>query len=109
GKLEIKRIPGVPANTMRNLLRRTALDRVFDQLRGKQTMDVSGYAGALSGSASGNPEGVPSTFEETFRVRNHVFLGQFGGGPRMLQGRLSVDNMLPLIKDAARILDPTYE
>lgn len=109
GAFSIKPLPCVPSNSMRNLLRRSALDTVFGQLRGHSTLSVGAYAAACTGSASGNPEGTAATFDETIRVRQHVFLGLFGGGPRLMQGRLSVDSMYPIIPDATRIIGEGYE
>lgn len=109
GSVSIRPLPCVPSNTMRNLLRRSALDTVFNQLRGKATLDVGAYAAACSGNASGNPEGVAASFDETNAVRKHVFLGLFGGGPRMMKGRLSVDTMYPIVPDAARIIGDGFE
>jgi CRISPR type IV-associated protein Csf2 len=102
-------VPVIPGNTVRNALRRSMLEVVLDQVRGKATMSVGAYAAAFSGNASGNPEGVPPLFDEMLSVRNHVFLGLFGGGPRMIRGRLSVDTLYPLHADAHRVLGSGYE
>ena len=103
-------LPIVPGNTMRNLLRRTILDEIIlPALEGKTSLSVGAYAAAYAGNASGNPEGVPATFDEVMTVRNHVFLGLFGGGPRMQQGRLSVDSLYPIHPDACRIIADGFE
>lgn len=102
-------VPVIPGNSMRNALRRSMLDVVMDQVRGKATMSIGAYAAAYSGNASGNPEGVPPLFDELLTVRNHVFLGLFGGGPRMIRGRLSVDTLYPLHASAHRVLGAGYE
>lgn len=109
GLLSVTKIPVVPGNTLRNLLRRSSLSTVFGQMRGQQTLSVGAYAAATAGSASGNPEGRPSTFDEAMKVRNHVFLGLFGGGPRLIKGKLSVDSMYPIINTATRVLGEGYE
>lgn len=109
GLLAVTSVPVVPGNTLRNLLRRSALASVFEYLHGHQALSVGAYAAACTGSASGNPEGRPATFDETMKVRNHVFLGLFGGGPRLLKGRLSVDSMYPIVSDAARVIGEGYE
>lgn len=102
-------VPVIPGNSIRNTLRRSMLDVVMDQIRGKATLSIGAYAAAYSGNASGNPEGVPPLFDELLSVRNHVFLGLFGGGPRMIRGRLSVDTLYPLHASAHRVLGTGYE
>ncbi|MPQ69348.1 type IV CRISPR-associated protein Csf2 [Pseudomonas sp. MWU12-2323] len=102
-------VPVIPGNSIRNVLRRSMLSLVLDQVRGKATMSIGAYAAACSGNASGNPEGVPPLFDELLSVRNHVFLGLFGGGPRMIRGRLSVDTLYPLHASAQRVLGAGYE
>ncbi|WP_455233415.1 type IV CRISPR-associated protein Csf2 [Geopseudomonas aromaticivorans] len=109
GVMTMVPVPLIPNNTMRNALRRAMLDSVFNQLRGRASISVGAYAGANSGNASGNPEGVPATFDETMAIRNHVFLGLFGGGPRMIEGRLKVDALYPIHPDALRTIGDGYE
>lgn len=109
GLLRTEHLPCVPGNSMRNLLRRSALNTIFGQLRGHASLDIGAYAAACTGSASGNPEGVRAGFDETVSIRKHVFLGLFGGGPRMIKGRLSVDSMYPIVKQASRLIGEGYE
>ncbi|HEJ2342745.1 TPA: type IV CRISPR-associated protein Csf2 [Pseudomonas aeruginosa] len=109
GVLRTGRVPCVPQNTMRNLLRRAMLEQVMDALKGRGQIDVGAYAGAYAGNATGTPEGVPSSFDETIKVRGHVFFGLFGGGPRMIKGRLSVDSLYPIHNHASRVLDAGLE
>jgi CRISPR type IV-associated protein Csf2 len=102
-------MPCVPQNTMRNLLRRAALEDVLRPLFGTSSMGIGAYAAAFAGNATGNPEGQASTFDETIKIRQHCFLGLFGGGPRFHHGRLSVDNMYPITEKAVRIIGAGYE
>jgi len=101
--------PIIPGNSVRNALRRAMLDVVFGQLRGSSTLSIGAYAAAYSGNASGNPEGVPPQFDEITSVRNHVFLGLFGGGPRMMRGKLSVDSLYPIAASTARVIGSGHE
>lgn len=103
-------VPVVPSNTMRNLLRRTMLKEILEpHLKGNVQLSIGAYATAYSGSASGNPDGVPGTFDEVAQMRAHPFIGLFGGGPRMLQGRLMVDTLYPLHVNAKRVLGEGFE
>ena len=103
-------LPIVPGNTMRNLLRRTMLKDVIEPaLRDKSAqLSIGAYATAYAGNSSGNPDGVPSSFDEIVTMRAHPFLGLFGGGPRMLQGRLMVDSLYPIHQFSQRIIGSDY-
>jgi len=103
-------LPIVPGNTMRNLLRRTMLRDVIEPaLTDKQAqLSIGAYTTAYAGSSSGNPDGVPSSFDEIVMMRAHPFLGLFGGGPRMLEGRLMVDSLYPIHQYSERIIGTDY-
>lgn len=112
GEMEMRNryVPFIPENTVRNRLRNLILDAMYDQLRETgQAVNLPCYATLQAGSATGNPDGIPSTFEESYRMRKHFFIGLFGGGPRMLKGRLKCDGFIPLIPSAQRILPPGFE
>lgn len=112
GELEARNnsVPFIPENTVRNRLRNLILSAVFDQLRATNTaIQLPCFATLLAGSATGNPDGIPATFDEMYRLGQHFFIGLFGGGPRMLKGKLKCDGFIPLIPSAARILPPGYE
>lgn len=109
GVTKVVHLPIIPANTMRNSLRRSILNTVFGSLRGRETLSIGAYAAACSGNASGNPEGVAASFDETMEVRGHVFTGLFGGGPRMIKSRMSVENMYPIHRDSARVIGDGFE
>jgi len=98
-------VPVVPGNTMRNLLRRSMLKHVLEPaLKGRAQLSISAYAAAYAGNSTGNPDGVASSFDEIITMRNHPFIGLFGGGPRMLEGRLMVDNLWPLHTNAQSVI-----
>lgn len=97
-------VPIMPANSLRHELRASIVGQVFDHLRGKATLSVGAYAAATCGNASGNPDGVPASFEEVRSIRNHPILGLFGGGPRMISGRLSVDSAWAITQDSSALL-----
>lgn len=110
GEMKTAYVPIIPSNTMRNLLRRSMLKNVLEPaLKGSVQLSVGAYASIYSGSASGNPDGKPSSFDETVQIRNHPFLGLFGGGPRMLEGRLKVDSLYPVHTNASAIIGDGFE
>lgn len=102
-------VPVVPGNTMRNLLRRSILEHfVIPHLQDREQLSIGAYAAAWAGNATGNPNGV-ATFDDIVNTRKHAFLGLFGGGPRMMQGRLSVDSLYPIHPNAVRVIGTGYE
>ena len=94
GEGEVRRLylPIMPANSLRHDLRAGILGAILDAFRGKYTLSPRAYAAAWCGNASGTPEGVTATFQEIATIQAHPFLGLFGGGPRMIEGKLMVDN-----------------
>lgn len=102
-------VPVVPGNSMRSLLRRSILNNlIVPQLEGRDKLSIGAYAAAFSGNATGRPEGV-ATFDDIVATRSHVFLGLFGGGPRMIEGRLSVDTLYPVHPHSTRAIGAGYE
>ena len=89
--------PIMPANSLRHALRERIAQRYFDAFRGKCTLSLGAYAAILSGNATGNPDGAPAPFTVIQKTRNHPFLGLFGGGPRMIEGKLIVDQAIPIV------------
>lgn len=110
GVAKVVALPVVPGNTMRNLLRRTMLKSAIEPalFANKSQLKVGAYAAAYSGNASGKPDGVPSTFDEVVTMRAHPFIGLFGGGPRMIEGRLGVDNLWPIHQNSLRTIGMDY-
>lgn len=107
---KVEQVPVVPANSMRSLLRRTMLKHVIEpNLKDRVQLSIGAYAAAYAGNATGNPDGVSGSFDEIHMLRSHPFIGLFGGGPRMLQGRLMVDNLWPMHKHAERIIGDGHE
>lgn len=103
-------LPVVPGNTMRNMLRRAMLKHLIEPaVRERGQLTIGAYAATYSGNASGNPDGVPNSFDEIVALRAHPFIGLFGGGPRMLEGRLMVDSLYPLHVHAQRVIGDGYE
>ncbi|EMO4361378.1 TPA: type IV CRISPR-associated protein Csf2 [Pseudomonas aeruginosa] len=102
-------VPIVPANTLRHTLRSRMLNHVLDQIRGKATLSIGAYTALSSGSTSGNPDGVKATFAELKTTAQHPFLGLWGGGPRMMEGKIKVDSAYAITQDYLPLLGPYEE
>ncbi|EPO5509172.1 type IV CRISPR-associated protein Csf2 [Pseudomonas aeruginosa] len=102
-------VPIVPANTLRHTLRSRMLNQILDQIRGKATLSIGAYTALSAGSASGNPDGVKATFAEIKTTAQHPFLGLWGGGPRMTEGKIKVDSAYAITQDYLPLLGPYEE
>lgn len=104
-------VPVVPSNSMRNLLRRIILAESIEPalVEKRSKLSIGAYATAYSGNQTGNPDGVPSSFDEIATMRQHPFIGLFGGGPRMLRGRMSCGHLYPIHQDALRVIGEEYQ
>lgn len=93
-------VPVYTANSLNGALRRQAAAIVFDALHEKkERVAIDTYSAMTCGAVTGKPDGDPVTFEEYREVRNHPFLGLFGGGPRMMTRHVRVHNMVPITEE----------
>lgn len=91
-------IPYFPANDLRGRLRRKAASIVMDALaRMGAKVPVELYAGLCSGAANAKPENE-LTIEEAIRGSQHVYMGLFGGGTRLLRSGYSVQDAVPIVR-----------
>jgi CRISPR type IV-associated protein Csf2 len=88
-------VPFFPANDLRGRLRRQARDVVVD-IVGKVSLNA--HHGMSCGAVTGRPaKGNSVDINELRRNLDHVFLGLYGGGPRMVPSAYSVEDMLPIV------------
>lgn len=106
GEFRRVHLPIMPANSLRHELRAGILEAILDAFRGKYTLSPRAYASAWCGNASGTPEGITATFAEIAAIQRHPFLGLFGGGPRMIEGKLMVDNAWAWTGEALDLMPP---
>jgi CRISPR type IV-associated protein Csf2 len=98
--------PVIPGNNINGHLRRLATEITLDVINSKKAgekINIETYLGMTCGAVTGNPEGATILFDEYRKYRNNVFVGIFGGGPRMLRRNARVHNAVPLVAD--RTLD----
>lgn len=91
------KIPYFPANDLRGRLRRKAAALVMEALAAKgDKVPVELYAGLCAGASGAKPENSV-TIEEIKRASEHVYMGLFGGGTRMLRSRFIVSDGVPIM------------
>ena len=92
-------VPVLPANGLRGRLRRAAAQEIEEILCTKtERLKVATYHGMHCGAVTGNPDSSPIALSKIRVLRDHVFLGLFGGGARMMPGRLQVATGYPVVE-----------
>lgn len=97
---KLMNVPLLPASGLRGALRRAASSVIEDYFlleRDQKMASVQVYLGMRTGAISGRPDGVAPSSSEIISAQNNVFFGIFGGGPRMLRGRLKAQDALPVL------------
>lgn len=91
-------VPYFPGNDLRGRLRRFAAKLLLDHLTANGSkVSRELYSGLMSGSESASPDTAPLSVEEATRGRQHVYMGIFGGGARILRSGYRVSDLLPVI------------
>lgn len=99
-RLGNSRIPYFAANGIRGALRRHARDLLLPYLtetRGPISTDF--YNGLSCGAASGKPDNSPNSIEELVRSSEHIYMGLFGGGARLLSSKLQASDINIICQD----------
>jgi len=93
-----QRYPIVPGNTVRGALRRACADVVEERLAERGlSLSLPVYQAMRCGAASGKPErGRAISLANERALRNNIFAGLFGGGPRLQDSRIVTDNWVPI-------------
>jgi CRISPR type IV-associated protein Csf2 len=105
-----RHVPIMPASSLRHALREQMLEEIFARiLARKETLSKGAYAAAVSGNATGAPDGEAATFQEMREISAHPFLGIFGGGPRMMPGKLCCDMALPITDQTTSLVPAGHE
>jgi CRISPR type IV-associated protein Csf2 len=99
-------IPVIAGNNLNGRLRRIATQIVLEKFREKKLLvnDLHVYSGMTCGAVTGKPEGSTILFDEYRKYRNHVFVGIFGGGPRMLRRNARIHNSIPVTADTLNLM-----
>ncbi len=90
-------VPYFGANGFRGAFRRYAADRIMDAIvpvSGKVSTDM--YLGLSCGAASSSLD-PRRTLGDMVHAANHVYMGLFGGGARMVKSRYGVSDIVPVI------------
>ena len=93
------RVPYFPGNDLKGRLHRKAARVVMEHLKSTgRKLDVPLYIGLTCGDAMGKIEQEFLTIEEVLRARDNPLIGLFGGGCRILRGRLRVNDLIPVLE-----------
>lgn len=93
-------VPVIPANNINGHLRRHGAALIFDALKARdQKVSIEVYSAMTCGAVTGSPDAEMIKFDEYRESRENVFLGLFGGGPRMIRRNVRVHNMVPVTQD----------
>jgi CRISPR type IV-associated protein Csf2 len=90
-------IPYFPGNDFRGRLRRKAATTVLDRIAAGKKVKLDLYAGLVNGTIGVMQKGEVLTVEEMLRASDNVYMGLFGGGPRVLKSRYRVSDLVPII------------
>lgn len=89
--------PVIPANNIAGRLRRHAAEMVLKAISAKgEKVSLSAYSSLMCGAVGGSPDARDLSYAEYKKSTEHVYLGLFGGGPRMLRRKVRVQNALPI-------------
>lgn len=92
-------VPILPANGLRGRLRRAGAAEVEDALVARGLyLTWQAYQAMHCGAVTGTPDGSAPPLDEVRSIRNHLFMGLFGGGNRMTPSRLRVSTALPVLQ-----------
>lgn len=90
-------VPVIPANNIAGRLRRHAAEMVLKAISAKGSkVSLQSYSSLMCGAVGGSPDSRDLSYAEYKKSTENVYLGLFGGGPRMLPRRVRVMNALPL-------------
>lgn len=83
-----------PGNGFRGALRRKAAERIMAVLSARgERLSAEVYNGLRGGAASAQPDTASNSIEEMVRASEHVYMGLFGGGARLLPSRYIADDV----------------
>ncbi|MDD3744097.1 MAG: type IV CRISPR-associated protein Csf2 [Lentimicrobiaceae bacterium] len=98
----VRDIPYMPGNGLRGRLRRCATEFIFKKFKeiygsdmeSKFTIDT--FHGMTCGAVTGVPTSSMASVSGIQKEYKHLFLGLFGGGPNITQGKYTVSDLIPV-------------
>jgi CRISPR type IV-associated protein Csf2 len=91
-------VPYFPANGLRGRFRRYIAKRAIDAMVSTQgQLSLETHIALQSGSSHTQPDKANSSIEELVRASEHIYMGVFGGGSRMLESRYAVSDIHPIL------------
>lgn len=93
-------LPVIAANNIAGHLRRHARDIIGEALKAKgKKINLQTYSALSCGAVTGSPDMRDMSYAEYIANKDHVYIGAFGGGPRMARRRIRVHNALPVMAE----------
>lgn len=102
---EVARVPYLPyfpSNDFRGHLRQACCQALWEQIAGKGTLSLAAYHGLTSGSTGGSDIGEDKSLQEVRDAHKHIFMGLFGGGPRLLRSGLYTSDLVPILPETIK-------
>lgn len=98
-KFKGENIPYFPINGLRGRFRRAIANRAVNAMVGTQgSLPLETYIALQSGSSHTQPDAANASVEEQVRAAEHVYMGVFGGGSRMLNSRYAISDIHPILE-----------
>ena len=95
-------VPMIAANNIVGRLRRHAAYIIGEHLiKRSEQLSIGAFNALQCGAATGVPDKDPTTYAQYKASREHLYLGTFGGGPKMFKRHLKVYNLVPETVDTA--------
>lgn len=102
-KIGRQRTPYFTANGIRGSLRRHARDHLIPHLTTNNAISTDFFNGLSCGASKGQPDNSPNSVEELTRYPEHIYMGLFGGGARILPGSLQVSDINVICEDTMEL------
>ena len=101
----VQEVPFLPGQSLRGAMRTTAAEIVMKRLkeRGQAAKGRELYYCLMAGAASSQPDGIPPTLSESVFAAKNPFVGSYGGGPRLVWGRLLIGHAMPITTETVAV------
>lgn len=90
-------VPVIQSNTLRGKLRRMSAEAITEHLRANgEALSLAAWNGLRCGAIFGHPDGDLPSMTEMREDYESVYLGAWGGSPRLTESNISIGNAYPI-------------